>query len=121
MTRGEGKMTKYFYTHIFFNATEIAFQGNRLDAEKIALKYNMRIKEERKGYIVLLKDAAAEIFEHDENENIVRSVDPRPYLIKNGSEADLTEKEVENLVDDLNAGFVHFGELWKAETDSKKT
>ena len=90
-------MTKYFYTHIFFNATEIAFQGNRLDAEKIALKYNMRIKEERKGYIVLIKDAAAEIFEHDENENIVRSVDPRPYLIKNGSEADLTEKEVEKI------------------------
>lgn len=113
-------MNKYFYTHIFFNADSITFQGKRLDAEKIAKKYNMYIKEDRNGFFVLAKNAEAVIFEHDETDSIVRQVDPRPYLIQPGSKARLTEKKVINLVDDLNAGFVHFGELTKAVKDSGK-
>ena len=112
---------KYFYTHIFFKADKITFQGNRLDAESIAKKYNMYIKEDRNGFFVLAKNAEATIFEHNDTDKVVREVDPRPYLIKPGSGAKLTEKKVANLVDDLNAGYVHFGELCKAADDSKKS
>ena len=111
---------RYFYTHIFFKASKITFQGERIDAERIAKRYHMYIKEDRKGFFVLAKDAEALIFEHDDTDKIVREVDPRPYLIKPGSSAELTEKKVMNLVDDLNAGKVHFGELCKAANDSKK-
>lgn len=111
---------KYFYTHIFFNADSITFQGKKADAVKIAEKYNMYIKEERNGFFVLAKNAEAVIFEHDDTDQVVRQVDPRPYLIKPNTKGRLTEKKVINLVDDLNAGFVHFGELCKAVKDSEK-
>ncbi len=115
------KEPKYFYTHIFFKASKITFQGERPDAERIAKKYNMYIKEDRKGFFTIAKDAEALVLEHDDTDRVVREVDPRPYLIKPGSTAELTEKMVKNLVDDLNAGAVYFGELCKAKEDSQKT
>ena len=105
---------RHFYTYIFFKSSSITFQGKKADALKIAEEYHMYIKEERNGFFVLAKNAEAIIYEHDDSDNIIRQVDPRPYLKKSDPNSRLTEKKVSNLVDDLNAGYLYFEDLSNA-------
>ena len=102
------------YTYVYLPSDSMNFQGKRSEAEKIAKKYHMYIKEERNGVFVLAKNVESVIYEHDEDK-ITRQCDPWPYLQSTHPEYKaISEKRVQLLVESLNAGIEVFDDVYKA-------
>lgn len=102
------------YTYLYLPESSVKFEGEESKAKELAEQYHMSIKEAGVRTFILTKDTMIVIFERDESNEILRQIDPSPYIRKSHPEyEEITEENIRTLINDLNRRKVFFDDLCK--------
>ncbi len=105
---------KLYYTASYKPASTMTYQGPRGTVNELVERYGLKIIDDRNGWWLLGTPMQSQIYEIDaDTGTTLRQCNPRNFIMsRNPSFVNLTQKRVNTLVVELNAGRVSFDDVY---------